>query len=232
MTVYCNGELSKYSGYTSVVLIKYHTLNVNSNPIFTSAKEDMSSPLFVCLFVCLSVCLLATLCKNFLTDLHEIFREGWQWADEQMTKFWWRSGSGIRIRIRIAILVRRALAEVYDVPVFLVFSLLLPSSQPCVSASDAFPPFWCFTKLCKYACTRSMCTVSQLKWLLYLTQTTQVLTKYTADFLRHESLKRWSWKVQFSVREPQELKPNSITLASSELAPSMFEAGSCQIPLH
>jgi len=26
-------------------------------------------------------------------------------------------------------------------------------------------------------------------------------------------------------------KPNSITLASSELAPNMFEAGSCQIPL-
>jgi len=29
-----------------------------------------------------------------------------------------------------------------------------------------------------------------------------------------------------------QLKPNSITLASSELAPNMFEAGSCQIPLH
>jgi len=28
------------------------------------------------------------------------------------------------------------------------------------------------------------------------------------------------------------LKPNSITLASSELAPNMFEAGSCQIQLH
>jgi len=28
------------------------------------------------------------------------------------------------------------------------------------------------------------------------------------------------------------LKPNSITLASSELDPNMFEAGSCQIPLH
>jgi len=27
------------------------------------------------------------------------------------------------------------------------------------------------------------------------------------------------------------LKPNSITLASSELAPNMFEASSCQIPL-
>jgi len=33
-----------------------------------------------CLFVCLSVCLLATLRKNFRTDLHEIFRECWQRA--------------------------------------------------------------------------------------------------------------------------------------------------------
>jgi len=29
-----------------------------------------------------------------------------------------------------------------------------------------------------------------------------------------------------------EEKPNSTTLASSELGPNMFEAGSCQIPLH
>ena len=37
-------------------------------------------------------------------------------------------------------------------------------------------------------------------------------------------------KVVFTVIT--ELKPNSITLASSELAPNMFEAVSCQIPLH
>ena len=43
--------------------------------------------------VCLSVCLLATLCKNFRMDLHEIFREGWQWANEQMIKFLQQSGS-------------------------------------------------------------------------------------------------------------------------------------------
>jgi len=43
--------------------------------------------------LCLFDCLLATLRKNFGMDLHEIFREGWQWASEQMTKFWWRSGS-------------------------------------------------------------------------------------------------------------------------------------------
>jgi len=40
-----------------------------------------------------SICLSATLQKNFQTDLHEIFRECWQWANEQMIKFWWRSGS-------------------------------------------------------------------------------------------------------------------------------------------
>jgi len=34
------------------------------------------------LFVCLSVCFLAALGKNFRTDLHEIFRERWQWANE------------------------------------------------------------------------------------------------------------------------------------------------------
>jgi len=37
--------------------------------------------------------LLITLRENFYTDLHEIFTEGWQWAIEQMVKFWWRSGS-------------------------------------------------------------------------------------------------------------------------------------------
>jgi len=34
------------------------------------------------------VCLLPTLCNNFQMDLHETFREGWQWANEQMIKFW------------------------------------------------------------------------------------------------------------------------------------------------
>jgi len=31
--------------------------------------------------------------KNLQTDLHEIFGEGWQCANAQMIKFWWRSGS-------------------------------------------------------------------------------------------------------------------------------------------
>ena len=63
----------------------------------------------VCLFVCLSVglfvCLLATSRKNFRTDLHEIFGEGWQWAKEQTTKFWWRSGSPSEYR-RIVFRIR------------------------------------------------------------------------------------------------------------------------------
>jgi len=70
---------------------------------------------------CLFVCLLATLRKSFWTDLYEIFREGWQWASEQMVRFWWRSGS----RTRIATLVRRALAEVCTVPVFLVIIIIV-----------------------------------------------------------------------------------------------------------
>jgi len=39
------------------------------------------------MFSSLFVCLLATLRKNFRTDLHELFSEGWQWASEQMVKF-------------------------------------------------------------------------------------------------------------------------------------------------
>jgi len=50
-------------------------------------------------------------------DLHEIFRECWQWANEQMIKFWCQCGS--RIWIRIVTLVRRAFAEVCAVPVLL-----------------------------------------------------------------------------------------------------------------
>ena len=76
--------------------------------------------MFSSLFVCLFVNNFAQ--KNVGTDLHEIFKEGWQWASEQMMKFWWRSVSGIRIWIwiRIAALVRRALTEVCTVPVLLV----------------------------------------------------------------------------------------------------------------
>jgi len=43
----------------------------------------------LCFVVCLFACLLATLHKNFVTDLHEILREGGQWANEQIIKFLW-----------------------------------------------------------------------------------------------------------------------------------------------
>jgi len=36
--------------------------------------------------------------KTFQTDWHETCREGWQWVNEQMTKFWWRSGSPSRYK--------------------------------------------------------------------------------------------------------------------------------------
>jgi len=56
-------------------------------------------------YLCLGGCfrrffdwLLATLRKNFQTDLHEIFREGWQWASEQMIK--------ISVAIRIIVWIQ------------------------------------------------------------------------------------------------------------------------------
>jgi len=49
----------------------------------------------LCIRRCLSVRLFVS---NFAkkiprTDLHESFREGWQWDNEQMIKFWLRFGS-------------------------------------------------------------------------------------------------------------------------------------------
>jgi len=46
----------------------------------------------------MSVCLLVTLRKKFQTDLHEIFREGWQWAIEQMINTVWIQGFFFWIR--------------------------------------------------------------------------------------------------------------------------------------
>ena len=79
---------------------------------------------YIFVIVCLSVCLLANLLKNVQTDLHEIFWQGWQWTSEQTVKFWRQSRSWIRIRIHIVTMVRRALAEVWSVPVLLVMVAL------------------------------------------------------------------------------------------------------------
>jgi len=59
------------------------------------------------------VCPLATLRKNVRTDLHEIFRKAWQWANEQMITFWWRSGSRIRIRRRYALVCGNMYTRAY-----------------------------------------------------------------------------------------------------------------------
>ena len=63
-------------------------MNFNSNSAIsfptclfvTVAKEVMFSSWFVCP--------LATLRRNFRKHLHETFRDGWQWANKQMIKFW------------------------------------------------------------------------------------------------------------------------------------------------
>jgi len=57
--------------------------------------------------------------KNVQMGLHKILRQGWQWANEQMIEFWWRSRS--QIQIHIMTLVRRVLVEVCIVRVLLVF---------------------------------------------------------------------------------------------------------------
>ena len=86
-------------------------------------NDILPPPKRLCFHRCLFVCLLAALRKNFRTDLHEIFREGWQWAIEQITKFRWRSPTDSpNGGTDIATLVRRAFAEVCTVKVPLVFT--------------------------------------------------------------------------------------------------------------
>ena len=56
-------------------LTKYLVLNT---------EQFLPPPRRLCNRRYFSVCLLVTLRKNFQTDLHEIFREGWQWATEHV----------------------------------------------------------------------------------------------------------------------------------------------------
>jgi len=99
-----------------------HTLAA-SLPMHPETRTDFAGllplPRSICNRRFLYVYLLATVHKNFWTDLHEIFREGCQWANEQMINFWWQSG--LWIQIRTTTLVRRALAEVCTLPVLLVY---------------------------------------------------------------------------------------------------------------
>jgi len=88
-----------YRGYYHVSGL--YTAATAGSMIVTLVKEVNSGNVFV--VVCLSVSLLATLPKNFRTDLHEIFRKGWQWANEQVVKFGdpdQRLDTGIVFRIR------------------------------------------------------------------------------------------------------------------------------------
>jgi len=71
---------------------------------------------------CLILWLLATLRKNFRTDLHEIFRDGWQWAPtNKWSNFPADLGSDLPDGgTDIATLVGRILVEVCTVPVLIV----------------------------------------------------------------------------------------------------------------
>jgi len=68
-----------------------------------------------------------------------MFREGWQWASEQTIKFRWRSRTDSPDGATdIATLVRRALAEVCTVPVFLVCFGLVNQSPVGRSSSTGW----------------------------------------------------------------------------------------------
>jgi len=72
-----------------------NTLRRNFHPSLNKEHFYLRQGGYVFVVVCLSVCLsvMKQLRKNFQTDLHESFRECWQWVNEQLIKFWWRSGS-------------------------------------------------------------------------------------------------------------------------------------------
>jgi len=78
----CHKLVFRQNGWTNELASGTYAFIGVSN-IATFTKEVMYSSLFVCLFVC------TTLCKNFRTDLHEIFRKGCQWTNEQTIKLWW-----------------------------------------------------------------------------------------------------------------------------------------------
>jgi len=64
-------------------------LRLNSQNYFRLPDDKT---LRLCSRRCFSVCLSVSyqLHKNCRPDLHEIFREGWQWATEKTITFWWR----------------------------------------------------------------------------------------------------------------------------------------------
>ena len=87
----------------------------------------------------LFVCFLATLRRNSQTDLHEIFREGWQWITEQRLNF---GGDPDPYPNRHQSL-RRALEEVCTVPLhtssilFLLLSYLQSADEQPFASNSA-----------------------------------------------------------------------------------------------
>jgi len=106
----------------------YHTISNHITPYWSTEGNSqmlnkwqyLRSPTRWRFRHCLFVCPLATFSKNFGTDLHEIFRKGWQWASEQRITFLRRSGTNLPDGgTDIATLVRRSLEGVCTVPVLL-----------------------------------------------------------------------------------------------------------------
>jgi len=75
---------------------------------YTSVREVVFSSLFVCLSVCLSVSLLGTLRKTSRMDLHEIFRECWQWTSELNKRLNFGGDPDHRLDTGIVFLIRHS----------------------------------------------------------------------------------------------------------------------------
>jgi len=99
----------------------------------------------VCLSVSLFVCLLATLRKNFRTDLHEISGERWQETNEQMVKFCWRSESQMQSESQIRNLDPDPLRH--------TSTTCLGGGLHCPSASSLF------SCVCNLHCTCAICVL-------------------------------------------------------------------------
>ena len=85
-------QLADVSSEGKIVVIDVLNNGLLPSTQFVCMKMKLlPPPRRICNRGCLSVCLLGTLCRNFQMDLHEIFGEDWQWACEQMLKFWWES---------------------------------------------------------------------------------------------------------------------------------------------
>ena len=61
------------------------------NVVFIASAEDvMFSSALVSLFVCV---IDKTVFKNYSTDFHKNRLKGGTWAKEEISRFWWQSGS-------------------------------------------------------------------------------------------------------------------------------------------